>query len=463
MKKVLSFVLALMMVVGMSTVAFADAGDVANPDSESVGAISVTVAPGKTEKKNVNLPGKVTVELGADLAALSGTVTPTGAPSDVTITAKALNTGAVIDNSKMYAKVIEVSFAAAPDAKNFSDKIYLDIKFGSGTGSIVIPVNLTVGAAEEEETSTGGYVDAKYKIVGFNPDFNKNKNWTPDGELSEANQSSILRITPDMFKWEDKDGKTVAPKANEKIRASQLKDIGVRRVYQKGTANTIRDVELRTSEPDVRVRTVKFYPLTKETDVELKVALTYKGSTKNAPEYEFNFTIENDKEIIEEGQTEAASYGNIYLEADATVRNVTFQGDEDEIVFATKTVVKGQKYYFNVTSELEKEDEQIIADNPEVDSIYTVYQNNMANATVQFKNLDREFFVYNEDGKLLGTTKDSKLPLAKKYILTTAKVDFGGEEEPTEEAPEVEEPEAPPMGGGEVVETPNTYNPNTGL
>jgi len=209
---------------------------------------------------------------------------------------------------------------------------------------------------------------------------------------------------------------------------------------------------------------VKFYTKTSDTDVELKVALTFKGSTKDAPEYSYSFTIENDEEIIEEGQTEAASYGNIYLKADATVRNVEFQGDEDEIVFATKTVVKGQKYYFNVDTDLSDTDKDIIENNPEVDSIYTVYQNNMANATVQFKNLDREFFVYDGNGKLLGTTKDKKLPLASKYILTTAKVDFGGaEEEPTEEAPAVEEPEAPPMGGGEVVETPKTYNPNTGL
>ena len=328
--------------------------------------------------------------------------------------------------------------------------------------SLVLAVMMVVGMATVAFAAPATKVPSQYEITGFAA--GAQAIW--DAAVATfatdvtGDHTFKLPITPDMFKWEDKDGNTVVPNANDKIRSSQLSKVGVRRVYQKNTANTIRDVELRDTEPDVRIRTVKYYTKTSKTDVSLKLALTFKGSTSDAPEVELNFTIANDEELIEEGQTEAYSFGNVYLKADATVRNVTFQGDEDEIVFATKTVIKGQKYYFNVDTDLSDADKEIIENNPEVDSIYTVYQTNMANATVQFKNLDREFFVYNEDGKLLGTTKDSKLPLAKKYILTTAKVDFGGEEEPVEEPTE---PEAPPMGGGEVVETPKTYNPNTGL
>ncbi|HHY52622.1 MAG TPA: hypothetical protein GX499_05180, partial [Clostridiales bacterium] len=281
-----------------------------------------------------------------------------------------------------------------------------------------------------------------------------------------------LKITADMFTWEykgteytsaaDLEDANVDPKAS--LRSSHLKDVGVRRVYQKGTSGTIKSVELKDSKSLVEVKTVEYFPKTGSTDVELKLALTYRSKTSDRLEYYYDFKMENDTETIEEGQNAAYSYGHIVQKAEATVRNVEFQGDEDGIVYATKTVVKGQKYYFNVTSKISSEDAEIIAENPEVDSIYTVYQNNMANATVEFKNLDREFFVYNGEGKLLGTTKDKKLPLASKYILTTAKVDFGGEEEPVEEpVEEPTEPEAPPMGGGEVVETPNTYNPNTGL
>jgi hypothetical protein len=335
--------------------------------------------------------------------------------------------------------------------------------------SLVLALMMVVGMTTVAFAAADEFIDSKWEITGFAETL---PTWKATGDdLDEANEESFLPITPAMFTWKWK-GKGAAPgaapDANGKIRSSQLSKIGVRKVYQKGTANTIRDIVLQDAKGDnharVRVRTVKFYTLTKDTDVELKLALTFKGSTSGAPEYEYSFTIGNSKEIIEEGQTEAYSFGNIYLEADATVRNVQFQGDEDEHVFATKTVVKGQKYYFNVSTDLTSSDEQIIADNPEVDSIYNVYQTNMANATVQFKNLDREFFVYDADGKLLGTTKDSKLPLASKYILTTAKVDFGGEEVPVQEPiEEPTEPEAPPMGGGEVEAPVNNYNPNTGL
>ncbi|MGI6403634.1 MAG: hypothetical protein ACOX0K_05305 [Oscillospiraceae bacterium] len=264
--------------------------------------------------------------------------------------------------------------------------------------------------------------------------------------------------------WKDADLAADGIKADARLTSSQLANVGVRRVYQKGTANTIKSVELKDSKSEVEVKTVKYYAKTGSTDVELKIALTFKSKTSDIVVANYSFTMENATETIEKGQNQAYSYGNYILKAEDTVRDVEFEGDIGGIVFATKTVVKGQKYYFNVDSELSDDDAKIVADNPEVDSIYTVYQVNMANATVQFKNLDREFFVYDGDGKLLGTTKDKKLPLASKYILTTAKVDFGGEEEPVQEpVEEPTEPEAPPMGGGEVEAPVNNYNPNTGL
>ena len=441
MKKVLSLVLALMMVVGMSTVAFA-----ALVDTETATVTIGTVKQG--DAVGGGLDGLIALTAGAATADAKLSVS--------TGSAKALFSSASVTLKNGETNAI------------FEGKIAADATVGAVNGTLVFVDNngktLTItvnGEIEEAKTvdpdpADPTIVPTSDKITGFAT----GAAFVTPAALSAANQESKLKITADMFTW--KSGTKYD--ASAKMRASHLKDIGVRRVYQKGTANTIRDVELRTSDFDVRVRTVKFYTLTKETDVELKVALTYKGSAKDAPEYEYNFTIANDEELIEEGQTEAYSFGNVYLKADATVRNVVFQGDEDEIVFATKTVVKGQKYYFNVSSELEKSDEQIIADNPEVDSIYNVYQNNMANATVQFKNLDREFFVYDGEGKLLGTTKDTKLPLASKYILTTAKVNFGGaDEEPVEEpVEEPTEPDAPPMGGGEVPPS-NNYNPNTGL
>lgn len=456
MKKVLSLVLAVMMVFGMSTVAFAaDSGLFgAGTSAATIDAVGV-IGPGETKTIDVTLD---------KAAAASGTVALDGTPG----TAAPLFSAAVLklSNGSTTAKLtltvnkkIALADMGSLDTKTL---VYTDT-----TGGGAISATITFDDTDDilfTEVPTG------YSITGF-----ATTDWAPTAaseSMEEADMESFLPLTADMFTWEDKDDDAAdlaIAKISDKatVRSSQLGKVGVRKVYQKGTNNTIRDVELRDSKSDVRVRTVQFYPLTKDTDVELKLALTFKGSTKDAPEYEYSFTVKNEEEIIEEGQNEASSYGNIYLKADATVRNVEFQGDDEETVFATKTVVKGQKYYFNVSTDLSDADQKIIADNPEVDSIYTVYQTNMANATIQFKDLDREFFVYGADGKLLGTTKDTKLPLAGKYILTTAKVDFGtdeaeepADEEPAEETPA--EPEAPAMGGGEVVDAPATYNPNTG-
>ena len=444
MKKVLSLVLAVMMVVGMTTVAFAAAGDI-SADVDYTNDVAISGKVGDT--------GSFTIGLGAET--VEGTY-----PQALTVSADVSGVFSALTAVATNSNTIKVSYTLG--AARSATAVKFTIK-GEDAGSNTVTETATVTIVAPTAAKK---VPAGYKITGFVSGYD----WKPDVEdLNRADMKSHLPLVAEMFTWEYKgeevDLATAGIDGKATMTSSHLKDIGLRRSYQKGTANTIRDAKLRESDSDVRVRTVKFYVSTKETDVELKLALTYKGSTKNAPEYTYDFTIENVKELIEEDQFEVYSNGNIYLEADATVRNVEFQGDDDENVFATKTVVKGQKYYFNVTDELESEDEKMIADNPEIDSIYNVYAVNMANATVQFKNLDREFFVYDTEGKLLGTTKDSKLPLARKYVLTTAKVDFGGADEEPVEEPTVEEPadvDAPPMGGGEVPPS-NNYNPNTGL
>lgn len=469
MKKVLSLVLAVMLAVGMSTAAFAAITMPATPAGISISddvvigeqnaiefdytimSIDATAAAGDVlTSASSTLPGAGT---NAILKIIKAATSSTMGTARVTFTPSATAAGPI---------------ASGADAITFTGTNDLVLTF---TGNYVANGTTPVipGAADK--------VPASWKITGFNE--NWKGTWAPKAKkivdgADGIDQKDLLPIEASMFNWEYKKGGTTykvtdvtaeGVAADAKLRSSQLSNVGVRRVYQKGTNGTIRDVTLMDSDSEVRVRTVKFYTKTGDTDVELKLGLTFKSKTSDELVYEYSFNMENREELIEEGQNECVSYGAVFQKADATVRDVTFEGDEDGIVFATKTVVKGQKYYFNVDSELSDDDAKIVADNPEVDSIYTVYSVNMANATVKFKNLDREFFVYDSEGKLLGTTKDSKLPLAKKYILTTAKVDFGGADEEPVEEPTVEEPadvDAPPMGGGEVPPS-NNYNPNTGL
>ncbi len=459
MKKVLSLVLAVMLTVGMTTVAFAALTKEEVTGNQAWG----TITPGKAKNVVMTVGTAATAAVTPTFA-----VTAVSGPAGVTASDVEAFLAATVSEVAKDSKNVAVALANDGDviaAGNYKITVTLD-----ATGVVTFSnVNFTV-AKTGTTVSTGNQVPTGWKITGFADD----AAFVVSGDSligdATADQVSYLGITSDMFMWASNDGKTTGNAAacgidGKTVRASQLKDIGIRRVYQKNAGTTtVRDVTLQDSDSRVRVRTVEFYQSTKSTDVELKLALTFKGSVSNAPEYEYSFTLANGKEYIEEGQNEVYSFGKKFLEADATVRDVAFIGDDDETVYATKTVVKGQKYYFNVTSTLDSDGEKIIAENPEVDSIYTVYSQNMANATVQFKDLDREYFVYDQDGKLLGTTKDKKLPLANKYILTTAKVDFGGEDEPVVDEP-AEEPadvDAPPMGGGEVPPS-NNYNPNTGL
>ena len=454
MKKVLSLVLAVMMAVGMSTAAFAAS---ALPSGGTTITVSADLVQG----------GSYEYDSGT-IAATAGALT--------------------LDTTASTAAGLFSSATASTSATKATVKLKVKPNADLGAiGALVLVFNDDASPAETLTVNFSGsilddQVPTGWKITGFNTTdgpgaWSLSQSQITDGS-DGINKTDYLPITADMFTWEYKSTKYTTTtdlvaagiSATATLRSSQLSNVGVRKVYQKGTSGTIRDVDLQDSDSRVRVRTTKFYAKTGDTDVELKLGLTYKSKTSDDLVYEYSFNMVNSEETIEEGQIEAYSYGPVYQKAEATVRDVVFEGDEDGIVFATKTVVKGQKYYFNVDSDLSDSDAKIIADNPEVDSIYTVYQVNMANATVQFKDLDREYYVYNAEGKLLGTTKDSKLALASKYILTTAKVNLAGEEEPVDEAseseapaPEASEVEAPPMGGGEVVETPtNNYNPNTG-
>lgn len=461
MKKVLSLVLAVMLVFGMSATAFA-AAFVFSSTAEEVGDTNDykdlgTYAPGNNGSYELTVTEAFTA---------AGTGTVAGVPSGALNGKLTGITAEAKDNTTTTEATVKFTVAAGTANGTYEGRIVF--------GDLTLFASVTV----DDGSSSGLYttVPSGWRISGFSNDVGAT--WSPATSIAIGEEKDELPITAEMFTWEVKqtNGKyedatgpelaTLAP--NAKLRSSHLSNVGVRRVYQKGTANTIASVELKDSKSLVEVKTVKYYVKTGNTDIELKLALTFKSKSSDIVIANYSWTMANSEEFIEEGQNQAYSYGHVFQKAEATVRDVEFEGDEDGIVYATKTVVKGQKYYFNVDSEISNADAQIIAENPEVDSIYTVHQVNMANATIEFRDLDREYFVYDGAGNLLGTTKDKKLALASKYILTTARVDFGGtgveeSEAPTSEPDPSTDVEAPPMGGGEVEAPVNNYNPNTGL
>lgn len=194
-----------------------------------------------------------------------------------------------------------------------------------------------------------------------------------------------MPITPDMFLWTDENGKgsyyaddvAGVDLTGCTIRSGQLSNVGVRRVYQKGTSGTVKSVELKDSQSVVVITFVDDYTKTGPTDVELKLALTYKSKTVNAPEYEISFTMKNEETIVEEGQTAVSPYGRTFLGADAPARTVAFEGDGG--------------------------------------SVYTVYQMSNGNSIIEFKNSGHKYVAYDQAGKLLSVYKKDEVFLAQQW------------------------------------------------
>lgn len=517
MKKVLSLVLAVMMVIGMSSVAFAalpaDGDDLATGDyvwTNAGGTAAVkpafTAAGAATAKADGTFEIKLTTtslyqiyngSATAFAPAVWDTI-PTTMEVDVlpyvsggylylTKGTDNYNYPGFVPTKAVYkAGDITLTFKAPSDLAagrytiTAATDFTVDFDFGydmtssvnlAAAGAIFDTTRVTGG-----NTSTGGgtttpagSIPTGLEIAGISDNWTKYLVWTA-ADLStyctvEEGLTTKAPLVAGMFIWEDKDGNVVSPVGKDwekkTVRSSQLKNVDVRKTNPVANNGTVKSAKI--SGTDLEIKTVDYFLKCGKTDVAFDLALTYKSKSSD-DKFRANFTIANAKVLLEDGQETVETTDPIYVQADVSLRNVEMYLGEG--LYVTKSFGKDQKAYAHVSLELSAGDEQLFMKYPELSDVYTLYTVGVDSANVKVRfDTPETYFVYDKNFAIIGTTADKNLPFSDKYYLTTKKVDLAGDadvEEPTSEAKPPVDTDNTNTGGGAVVGGSNNYNPNTG-
>lgn len=172
-----------------------------------------------------------------------------------------------------------------------------------------------------------------------------------------------------------------------------------------------------------------------------RVKVTFKESVSNLKEVKFSHYIyfqvngrrhtdsqatlagvlENDTQYAYDGETYYDMTDAPILEAEDTIRNAELYVGNYMTIHTTLT--KNRKYYASSNTDYTDSDLKIFDRNSYIAEIlYLETQNIPTGATVSF-DTDAKYYVYNKDGKLLGTTAD-KVALSGTYYLSTRRVDL---------------------------------------
>ena len=104
------------------------------------------------------------------------------------------------------------------------------------------------------------------------------------------------------------------------------------------------------------------------------------------------------------------------------INNMEIDAGNNVSLFAK--LIKDRKYYAVAKESATSSDIELINAHPELETVYQLSTKGfLENTEIKIKSTDK-FYVYNENGKLLGTT-DDRLPLVSKYFLATQEVSFG--------------------------------------
>lgn len=454
MKKVLSLVLAVVLVLGMTTVVFAADGDFDGQVTETYPTTGrTTVYQGET--KEVTLASALDAAAGAN-----GTV-------------PVISDGGLNDVVASYANastVVKLKFTV-PTSMSTGDKD-LTVVIGNDAGSDDLTITLKL-----EVVSATKAIPSGYKITGIvdGAELNPTKYSSTGLKMDKMTSGDKIEFgfTADMFTWEDSKGvaQTAAGTdwAKTAPKESHLSKVKVRLSDKKNTGNFKK---LAMDGAKFVMQVEDFFTGVKDVEGNFTIQLQYNGKT-GGDATSWDFVVTNEEEIVDEGQETAMGGTGKYLKADATVRGLEIE--TDGTLFFTTNMSSGAKLFVAVTTDLSSADEELILKFAELDSIYTVHQNGLraASTTAEFVDMDATYHVYDADFNYIGTTDDKKLPYSGKYYLTTKKIDLGGTEvtEPVEPEPTPDpttptpDPEVPGTGGDDGAEAPSnpTFNPNTGL
>lgn len=477
MKKVLSLVLALVLVLGTSVSAFAmDLYKVNTTTPVNTGSYEAILNLGDITTGQDDVVIELTNKMLHSAGVYFGGTNPWALVEADTLLQSVFveltgDDAALFDYNSTTQTVFSQDLTVAQNIHTGTIEGYLDFyPVAPATGTSVARIRLKVHANIKDPTTSVDTVGIPndVKIVGIH-----------EQALDKANQHFDMVgdgvygywvLTPEDFVWERTSGinkgKEVAhsevmtwPDAG--LKASHLKDVGVRRTNNYNTAGAIDDVKIGgTNGITVRVLAEKYFTKCGKTEGSFDVQLTYKNQA-GGQKSTVTFKIENEEKALEDDGDIIFTDDNVYVKATESVRNVVL--DAGEGLYITKSFGKGQKAYARVSLELSAGDEKLFLKYPELSDVYTLYTNGVesANVYVDFRDLADTYFVYDANFKLVGTTADAKIPFSAKYYLTTAKVDLAGTEVDGDSSEAPSEIDNSATGGGSTAPS-NNYNPNTG-
>jgi hypothetical protein len=472
MKKVFALVLALAMVLGMSTSAFA----ILIKDGDF--GIKAEAKVEFDEKINRKTDLTASVTIGNSDVIDSGVAIVDAHAANVNVSVpsalRGVFSGVKVSDAVDGELVVTFDVIKTAPLGTFNVDLVLtgparpEVDANQKNSTLTVQLRGEVVSGEATSGSSSS-IPHNVRIKAINEDWDVDRDRYLD--TIEGDASPVLaNLVPEDFIWEytsgDDKGEIVLPGMvqdwdDDHLKDSHLTNVGVRKFNAVDNSGIVE--KLYIDGTDVKFDAVKYYTKTGATDCAFDWQLTFKDQ-RQGNTYSVDFTIENDTEEVSEDDDTAFTDGNIVVKADGAARNVEMKAGEG--IYVTKNFHDGQKVYCRYSLELSAGDEKLFQEFAELDSVYTGYTTgvNSAGVTVRF-DVDDTYFVYNENFELIGTTADEKLPFSNKYYLTTAKVNLAGTD-PVEEEPAEEEESTPAetgnstTGGGEAVVT--NYNPNTG-
>ena len=467
MKKLISSILALGMLAGMSVTAFAGAGDILGFNDSSDIDISLGTNKAYNKEYTVTVPyNKLGVEVEkvnatdstADNASLSQVKAFATGAAELTLTDTGNNTNA---------SVVSIE----PKDSGYDVKLLTETS-GNANGNAIV-LELEAAIPNQVGTVTAAYIpiDVRKVVVtgyftstvsGYKINDVINTYGSPIGELGGVklmgmNSSSIadLDIRPnaeirmylvsDDFLWEASDGSTSAV-SGAKVTTSQLRTgkITVKKSIAKGS-NVIEDITIDSDKEGayVGVLFVEYFVSTKEQDVDLSVYLAKKGARRSGTEVSIAGTMANDEETVDEGDDYVSTEEGIVVEAQGYVRGIeVYLGNG---VTITTNMFKNKRYYGIALNTLDTASSTIMDAHPSIENVITLKTINLkGSGNIVTFDMDEDYYVYSADGTYLGLSSEAVV-YSDRYYFSTERLSIADDKDDSS------------------AELPDYTNDNTGL
>jgi hypothetical protein len=161
---------------------------------------------------------------------------------------------------------------------------------------------------------------------------------------------------------------------------------------------------------------------TQELEFEIDVYLTVRGQNKGNTTFTIAGRIANPVIYLDGEEDYVDLSDGAVVEATTYIKDITM--DLGNGIALQSTLFEGSRYYGIATVEQSDRDAPSLPDYPEVELIYTLH-------TIGLKREDRDttmfdisqtYYVYNQDGKYIGTT-NKMLPYSAKYYLSSIQIE----------------------------------------